>query len=119
MINRLLLVAVCVMVVFSGSMALGQYFVASPVPVAVFRPVPAVVPVTTYYAPAPPVYGPVVTYSPVALPPPVAYTPPIAYATPIAYPTPIAVYPWPGAVVRTKVYVSGQPVRNVLRAVAP
>jgi hypothetical protein len=76
-------------------------------------------PVTAYYAPAPVVgYGPVVS---------TAYYAPAPYyvAAPVAAPYYVAspyavgpVYARP-VVVRPKIYVPGQPVRNVLRAVTP
>ncbi len=75
--------------------------VAQPQPVVAYRPV-VVAPrrVVTYYAP--PVYAApryVTNYAPVAAPAPAVYGRPV--------------------VVRTKVYVPGQPIRNALRWVAP
>jgi hypothetical protein len=85
-------------------------------------------PAVAYYAPAPVVgYGPVVATSYYA--PQVAYyaaPAPYVVASPVvttAYyaPAPVAVAPvyGPAVVVRPKVYIYGQPVRNVLRAVTP
>ncbi len=93
---------------------------AAPV-VTAYAPVPAPVPVVTAYAPAPiPVVtayapAPVVAYSPVIpAAPVVAYSPVITgyapYAAPVGYGT---------VVVRPKVYVVGQPVRNFFRAITP
>lgn len=68
------------------------------------------------YSPVTPygVYGPPVPYAAYYAPAPVmVYRPYPAYV-------PAPVYYGPGAVVvRPKVYVRGQPVRNVLRAVTP
>ena len=80
--------------------------------------VPGPVPVVTYYAPTPtyvypPAPVPTVTYysgpaysaaAPTYAPSVVAY-PPVYYGRPV--------------VVRPKVYVYGQPVRNVIRAITP
>jgi hypothetical protein len=92
----------------------------------------APVPLAAYYAPAPAVaYGPVVAtsyYAPQAVyysaPAPVPYYAAAPVATPyyVASPVPVAVAPvyyGPKVVVRPKVYVRGEPVRNVLRAVTP
>jgi hypothetical protein len=87
-------------------------------------------PVAGYYA-----TGPVATYAPVVAtayyaPQAVYYPAPAPYyvASPVATPyyaaAPVAVAPvyygyGPAVVVRPKVYVRGEPVRNVLRAVTP
>jgi hypothetical protein len=85
-------------------------------------------PVAGYYA-----TGPVATYAPVVTtayyaPRAVYYPAPVPYyvASPVAMPyyatAPVAVAPvyyGPAVVVRPKVYVRGEPVRNVLRAVTP
>ena len=72
------------------------------------------------YYPVGPVYTyppPVVYRRPVIYPAPVAYPPPVAYPAPVVYgPAPFYAAP---AVVRTKVYFRGQPVRNAIRAVLP
>lgn len=114
MINRVLLVAVCVVAVFSGGVASGQYSVAAPVPAVVYRPVPVMVPAVTVYQPVVPAYAPVVA----AYPPLVAYRP-MVVPPPVVYGAPPVVYAGPPAVVRPRVYIPGQPVRNVLRAVTP
>lgn len=64
-------------------------------PTVVYRPAPVV----TYYAPAP-----TVVYSPVPT---------------VVAPVPAPVYVGRPAVIRSKVYYRGQPVRNLLRAVTP
>ena len=129
--NRLILVAVCVIVTSSGVTALGQYVVAGPMPMAVYRSVPVAVPMTTVYQPIVPTYAPVVTYQPPIVPAPIVYSPPVAYRRPfvygttVAYGMPVTQYPhddgylWPAVAVPTRFYVPGQPVRNVVRAVAP
>ena len=84
-------------------------------------------PVAAYYAPAPVVsYGPVVSTSYYAPAPYYAAAPlPYYAASPVVTPyyvaRPVAVAPLYGrpVIVRPKVYVVGQPVRNVLRAVTP
>ena len=60
-------------------------------------------PATTYYAPA---ATPVTTYAPAAVTPVTTYS-----AVPVVYARPV--------VVRTKVYIPGQPIRNMLRAITP
>ena len=87
--------------------------VAAPVAVpytSYYAPVAA--PYTSYYAPA---ASPYVAYSPVVAPAPyVTYSPTVmtSYYGPAVVPT----YP---VVVRTKVYVPGEPVRNFFRAITP
>ena len=107
------------MVVLLSSSLLAQGYVT-------FIPV-GPVPVTTYYAPAPVVsYGPVATtwyYAPApyyaAAPAPYYVAAPVV--TPYYVARPVAVAPVYGSavIVRPKVYVVGQPVRNLLRAVTP
>ena len=95
-------------------------------------------PITAYYGPAPMTYGPVVAtsyYAPYA----VRYAAPVPYyaaapvvtpyyaavpvatpyyvASPVAVPAPL--YYGRPVVIHPKVYVRGEPVRNVLRAVTP
>ncbi|MGO9108610.1 MAG: hypothetical protein ACLP9L_05190 [Thermoguttaceae bacterium] len=104
------------MVLMVGSNALAQGYVA-------YMPVgPA--PVAAYYAPAPLVsYGPVVSTSYYA---PIPYYVASPVVTPYYVASPVAVgavavgpiYGRP-VIVRPKIYVPGQPVRNVLRAVTP
>jgi hypothetical protein len=89
-------------------------------------------PVVSYYAPAPVVsYGPVVATSYYAPRPYYAASPvPYYVASPVVTPYyvaspvavgPVAVAPIYGrpVIVHPKVYIPGQPVRNVLRAVTP
>jgi hypothetical protein len=108
-----------VVVLILSSSVLAQGYVT-------FMPVgPA--PVAAYYAPAPVVsYGPVVSTSYYAPAPYYAAAPlPYYAASPVVTPyyvaRPVAVAPLygPTVIVRPKVYVVGQPVRNVLRAVTP
>ena len=91
----------------------------SPRPVVNYRPViSGVAPVAAY---GPVIAAPVVTYRPM-LP---SYASPIVGPTASHYPT-AAYYPATTAypvgrtvIVRPKVYVSGQPIRNILRAITP
>lgn len=86
--------------------------VVAPAPVTTYYA--PVAPVTTYYAPAP-----VVTYrAPVATyhAPIVTYRAPVVYSAPV-YSAPVVVAPY--AVVRPKVYIPGQPIRNFVRAITP
>jgi hypothetical protein len=88
-------------------------------------------PVVSYYAPAPAVsYGPVATTSYYAPAPYYAAAAPVPYyaAAPVPYYAAAPVMGGPVAfapvyarpvIVRTKVYIPGEPVRNVLRAVTP
>jgi hypothetical protein len=77
------------------------------------------VPVYAYPAPAMAVPSPYVSYMPVAASAPyVSYMPVAPYsAYSVVAPAPVVV--GPAAVVRTRVFYPGQPVRNVLKAVAP
>jgi hypothetical protein len=70
---------------------------------------PSGVPVTTYYGPSPRV--PVTTY----------YAPVTRYYAPVTtyYAPAVTAYYSPAYIVRPKVYVRGQPIRNVLRAITP
>lgn len=83
-------------------------------------------PVTAYYAPAPGYYAPpvpVTYYAPA--PEPVYYAPAPAPVTTYYAPAPVTAYYGPPApvvygrpaVVRTKVYYPGQPVRNFAKAI--
>ncbi|MEI8375234.1 MAG: hypothetical protein WCJ35_20630 [Planctomycetota bacterium] len=85
------------------------------------------VPVVTYFAPAPVAsYGPVVTTSYYAPAPyyaaaPVPYFVASPVVAPFYVPPPVVfapAYGWP-VVIQPRVFVPGQPVRNVLRAVTP
>ncbi len=117
----LLMVVLLATVSNAGAQAYVTYLPASPAPVV------------AYYAPAPIVsYGPVVTAS-YYTPQTVYYSAPASYyvASPIVTPYYVAspyvpatvavapVYYGRAVVVRPKVYVVGEPVRNVLRAVTP
>jgi hypothetical protein len=100
---------------------------------AVYMPVvPA--PVAGYYTTGPVMpYAPVITtayYAPPAVyypaPAPAPYYVATPVIAPVPVPAPVAVAPvavapvyGPKVVVRPKVYVRGEPVRNVLRAVTP
>jgi hypothetical protein len=86
-------------------------------------------PAVSYYAPAPVAtyYSPVIATAYYA-PQTVYYSAPAPYyvAAPVFAPAPAVVAPVAVApvyarpvIVRTKIYVPGQPVRNVLRAVTP
>lgn len=67
------------------------------------------------YAPAPVVVAaPQIVYAPVA--PAVVYRPLVP--APVVAPAPVWVAP-PGVIVRSKVYIPGRPVRNVVRTVLP
>ncbi len=70
--------------------------------------VPAPVPVVAAYPPVTAYYPPAVTY----VAPTTVYYPPTA-------PVVVSRVPVPAVVVRPKVYVVGQPIRNVIRAVTP
>ena len=107
------------LVLMAGSTAFAfhPYVATLPVPPTPYAAYYAPQPVVPYYAPAPTVayFAPAPTYySPV---PAVTYYAP----TPMVVPAPVAVAPVYGraVVIRPKVYVAGQPVRNVLRAVTP
>jgi hypothetical protein len=114
--------------------ATGIDYVPAPLPVTTYY---APQPVTTYYAPeyaapvttyyAPEVAAPVTTYyAPTAVPVTTYYAPRrmTTYYAPApvavnAYYAPAPMYVGAPAVVRTKVYYPGQPVRNFFRAVTP
>ncbi len=119
--NSILAALVAAVIVVASNATAQTYFGYMPA-------VPA--PVAGYYA-----TGPVAMYAPVVATayyaPPAAYYPapaPYYVASPVAVPyyaaAPVAVAPvyygyGPAVVVRPKVYVRGEPVRNVLRAVTP
>lgn len=118
----------------SAAAAQWTYVVPAAVPAPVVygywpaAPVAAVAPVTpvyvyrpgavTVYRPAPvTVYRPaVVAVPPVPVVPEVAAPAPLDYTAPL-YPAPV-LYPAP-AVIRTKVFYRGEPVRNAIKAVLP
>ena len=100
------LLAVLVVVALCGftvSTASAQVTVYSPV-----VPAPVVAPPAFVYRP-PVVVPPVVAYRPVVPAPVVTYSPVV----------PAPVYYGPRAVVRTRFFVPGQPIRNYWRAVLP
>ncbi len=104
--------AAIVVVLLLGSTAYGQWYYG---PRAVYYPA------VPFYGYAAPVYAypaPVYTYRvPVVAPSRyVAYAPVVS--TPVVAPMPVWYGP-PGVVVRSKVYIPGCPVRNVVRAVLP
>lgn len=74
-------------------------------------------PTTTYYAPAPAAtyYAPAVAAPVATFSAPAAVTPVTTYYTTTAVP----VVSSRAVIVRPKVYVRGQPIRNVLRAITP
>ena len=90
----------------------GPVVPVAPAPVVVYRPVVAA-PVLT------PVVNPVVVYRPVL--PVVSPAPTVVYrpvgAAEVLAPAPVVV--GPPAVIRTKVYYPGEPVRNLLKAITP
>jgi hypothetical protein len=105
-------------VLLLGSTAYGGWYVV-PTPVRAYYPAYAVAPAYAYPAPVP--YA--AYYAPVAVAPvPYAtyYAPVVPYAAyaRVVAPAPVWVGP-PGVVVRTKVFIPGRPVRNVVRAVLP
>jgi hypothetical protein len=104
----------------AGWAYVGPVVVPPPTVVHSFYPVG---PVYAYPAPVVAVPPRVVYRPPVVVPAPVVYPPPVVYRPPVAYPAPVfygpaAVYPAP-VVIHPKIYVRGQPVRNVIRAVLP
>jgi hypothetical protein len=107
------ILAAVAVVLLLGTTAYGQWYVG---PRAVYYPSPV-------YAYPAPVYAyptPVYAYRvPVAAYPYAAYYPysPVM-AAPVAVPARVWYGP-PGVVVRSKVYIPGRPVRNVVRAVVP
>ena len=114
MFRLFLMLAVGVAVGLLSNGAQAQNYVVVGPPVAVYRPAPvAVLP-----APAPvTVYRPAVSAPPVAVPSPVrVYRP--AVPAPI-YAAPPAVVPAAPVYVDTDIYVPGQPIRNLLRALGP
>ncbi len=106
------LAAVAIVLVLGSTASAGWTYVAAR-PVVVAAPVAVPAAEVHYFYPVGPVYaypGPVVRYH--APPPVVAYRPAVV-------PVPARVVYPPPVVVRPKVYVRGQPVRNVLRAITP
>ena len=113
--------AVVAVVLLACSTASAGWPYAAPVVVA---PPPAMVhsfypvgPVYAYPAPVVRVAPRVVYRAPVVYPAPVVYQPHVVYRAPVVY-GPHVVYRAP-VVVRSKVYVRGRPIRNVVRAVLP
>ncbi|MBN2473854.1 MAG: hypothetical protein JXB62_04560 [Pirellulales bacterium] len=117
--RRYIALIAMVCVVLAGSTAFGGWRHVAPVVV----PVPTVV---HSFHPVGPVYAyPNVVHVPspvVHVPPPMFHVSPhVGFHVPVPYPTPV-VYPHrvpAPVVVYPKVYVRGQPVRNVVRAVLP
>ena len=117
------LVAAIAVLLLLGSTTYGGWYVA---PRAVYAYYPAA-PVYAYPAPVV-VRAPYVAYAPVVQPPIVVPAPvlaPAPYVTyaPVVAPRIVVAAPaWvgpPAVVVRSKVYIPGRPVRNVVRAVLP
>jgi hypothetical protein len=115
MMNKILL-ALAVVLLVSGT-ASAQWVVPEVVttyyaPAPVIAPAPYVAPApvvySTYYAPPVVVARPRVAYMPVA---PVVAAPVYAAPAPVVYGAP--------AVVRSKVYYPGRPIRNTVRYVLP
>lgn len=80
-----------------------------PTPVVVYRPVTAPVVVS-------PVVTPVVVYRPVVSPAPVVVYRPVVASEVVAAVPVVGGRP---AIIRTKVYYPGEPIRNLLKALAP
>ena len=111
--------AAIVVVLLLGSTAYGQWYYG---PRAVYYPAAPVYvyPAPVYAYPAPVYAYPAQVYTyrvpVVAASPYVAYSPVVP--APVIAPAPVWYGP-PGVVVRSKVYIPGRPVRNVVRAVLP
>jgi hypothetical protein len=125
MMNKILL-ALAIVLLVSGT-ASAQWAVPQVV-TSYYAPAPVMAP-APYVAPSPVVYStyyaPPVAYSTLYAPPVVVARPRVAYmpVAPVAaapvYAAPTTVYYGPTAVVRSKVYYLGQPVRNTVRYVLP
>lgn len=141
---RLMLMGLAAMPALLVAEASAQYVLpAAPAPVVSYYAPPLTAPVVSYAPVVAPSYRPVVTYSPVtpviaaprvvsyypAAPVVSTYRPVVSTYQPVvstyrpvvtAYP-PAVSYGYAGSpvVVRPKVYVPGQPIRNVLRAITP
>jgi hypothetical protein len=76
------------------------------------------IPVTSYYWPAPavPVVAPITTYRPV---PTVTWQVPAVAPVATVPVAPGAIAVGPPVIVRSRVYVPGQPIRNMFRAITP
>jgi hypothetical protein len=106
-----LMIAVAAVLVLNST-AYGGWYVGPTVGYAYYPPVPVYA-----YAPAPAVVAaPQVVYSPVLAAPGVVYAP--AVPVPVVTAAPVWVAP-PGVVIRSKVYIPGRPLRNIVRAVVP
>ena len=104
--------AAIAVVLLVASASYGAWYVA-PAPVATYYAPLYGYPAPVYAYPAPPVVpAPYAVYSPVLAPRPY-----MTYA-PVVAPAPVLVGP-PAVVVRSKVFIPGRPVRNVVRAVLP
>jgi hypothetical protein len=104
------ILAAVAVVLLLGTTAYGQWYAG---PRAVYYPAP----VYSYPAPVYAYPAPYYTYRV----PVVAPYPYYAYSPVVAAPVyaPAAAWYGPGVVVRSKVYIPGRPVRNVVRAVVP
>jgi hypothetical protein len=112
---KTLLIALGIVLLIGSTSFAGWYVMPTVVqayyPGVPFYAYPAPTPYVSYMPVAAPV--PYMSYMPVA-PAPCAYG---AYGVPVVAPAPVVV--GPAAVVRARVFYPGQPVRNVLKAVAP
>ncbi len=98
-------VAVVLVVLLAGSTVMGDWTYVAPAPTVVHAYYP---PGPVYACPAPMVASPAHVVYRV---PYMVYRAPVVVPTTVWYPPPVVVYP--------KVFIPGQPVRNVLRAVLP
>jgi hypothetical protein len=112
------------MVVYDPIVVPSYSFAASPVVYETYRPIVSAPFVTRYrpglsYVAPVTAYRPVTVYDPLVGDVPVAsYRPVITYNAPAVYDPFVTEYYAP-VVVRPKVFVTGQPVRNLFRAVTP
>ncbi len=116
------ILAAVAVVLLLGSTAYGQWYVG---PRAVYYPAAPVYaypsPVYAYPAPVYAYPAPMYAYRAYRVPV-VAPSPYVAYAPVVAAPVVVPRRVWygpPAVVVRSKVYIPGRPVRNVVRAVVP
>jgi hypothetical protein len=110
------ILAAVAVVLLLGSTAYGQWYVG---PRAVYYPAAVYAYPAPVYAYPAPVYAYPAPYYSYRVP--VAY-PYVAYSPVVAAPAVVPAAVWygpPGVVVRSKVYIPGRPVRNVVRAVVP
>jgi len=102
------------LVLVLGSVSYAGWYV---VPPAIYGYYPYYAAAPVYAYPPPVVAAPQVAYSPVLPAPQVMYAP-VAPA-PILAPAPVPYWYGRPVVVRSKVYLPGRPVRNVVRFVVP